>query len=84
MSLNLHGAASEGGETDNQLTEVFGYLSSNAKNGIAVNGILVWMDVQQETTPSNVWMTQAASMFSGPEVDAARSALWKAVGVSKG
>ena len=44
---------------------------------------MVWIDVQQYTTPPEVWQTQAAQAFNEDEVDTARSALWKAVGPRK-
>jgi hypothetical protein len=87
MSLDMHGGAGEGGGGENpeeKLEDVFSYLKKEAKNGIVINGILVWIDIQQRSTPPNVWMSQAAEEFLEEEVDAARSALWKAVGSRKG
>ena len=86
MSLDMHGGAGEGGDGENveeNLVDVFGYLKNEAKNGIAINGILVWIDVQQKSTPPDVWIAQASYAFCEGEVEAARSALWKAVGVRK-
>ena len=86
MSLDMHGGAGEGGggeHPEENLEDVFGYLKKEAKNGIVINGILVWMDIQQRSTPPNVWMSQAVEEFLEEEVDAARSALWKAVGCRK-
>ena len=89
MSLDMHGGAGEGGgggdgdSGGENLDDVFGYLRKESKNGIAINGILVWIDVQQKSTPPNVWLAQAAYAFCDEQVDAARSALWKAVGCRK-
>ena len=85
MSLGMNGGAGEGGGEDpvERLEDVIGYLKKEAKNGIAINGLLVWIDVQQRTTPPNVWMAQASNAFLEEDVDAARSALWKAVGERK-
>ena len=90
MSLDMRGGAGEGGggrddgdSGGENLEDVFGYLSKESKNGIAINGILVWIDVQQKTTPPNVWLAQASYAFCEEQVDAARSALWKAVGSRK-
>ena len=79
----MNGASSEGGETTDSIGDILGYLKKGAANGIAVNGILVWIDVQQYTTPPDVWQAQAAKAFCEDEIDIARSALWKAVGPRK-
>jgi hypothetical protein len=70
MSLDMNGGAGEGGGGDGDgdnvgenLDDVFGYLRKESKNGIAINGILVWIDVQQKSTPPNVWLAQAAYAF---------------------
>ena len=47
----------QGGDAeDDALCDVIGYLRNIGKNGIAINGILVWMDIQQKSTPENIWM----------------------------
>ena len=84
MSDGMNGGSGEGGEDpDESLSDVFNYLKKNAKNGIAINGILVWIDVQLNGTAPNVWKAQAAYAFLDEEIDAARSALWKAAGDKK-
>ena len=73
------GAPPEGGGGGaDSLSDVFGYLRAVGPNGIAINGILVWIDIQQKSTPENVWMAQAESHFADLEIDLARSSLWKA------
>jgi hypothetical protein len=86
MSLDMNGGSGEGGGGENhaeRMDEVFSFLKNEDKNGIAVNGILVWMDVQQKSTPPNILLAQAAYAFCDIEVDAARAALWKAAGNRK-
>ena len=86
MSLDMHGGAGEGGGGDDQdgrLVDVFSFMKNNAMNGIAINGLLVWMDVQQKTTPPNILLAQAAATFCEIDVDAARADLWKAAGNRK-
>lgn len=51
--------------------------------GIAINGILVWIDIQHKSTPENVWMAQADYHFKDHEIDLARSSLWKASNENK-
>ena len=79
----MNGGSSEGGETTESIGDIVEYLKKSAANGIAVNGILVWIDVQQHTTPPEVWQAQAIETFCDDEVDFARTALWKAVGPRK-
>ena len=86
MPLDMNGGAGEGGGGDGQdgrLDDVYSFLKNDAMNGIAINGILVWMDVQQKCTPPNILLAQAAEAFVEIEVDAARAALWKAAGNRK-
>ena len=87
MSVHdMNGSAGEGpgappgktGGGEDTLKDVFGYLRNNGSNGIAINGILAWIDIQQKSTPENIWMAQAESHFADHEIDVARSALWKA------
>ena len=73
----------EGGPSDGGLIDVFGYLRNVGLNGIAINGILVWIDIQMKSTPENIWMAQAESHFADLEIDLARSSLWKAANDKK-
>ena len=83
---DMNGSSGEGpgappgksGGGEDTLKDVFGYLRNNGSNGIAINGILSWIDIQQKSTPENIWMAQAESHFAEHEIDVARSALWKA------
>ena len=84
--MNVNGGAGEGGgqptggggDVAHGLKDVFGYLGNVGVNGVAINGILVWIDIQQKSTPENVWMSQAEAHFDEHEIDLARSSLWKA------
>ena len=89
--VDMIGGAGEGGGTQpgeagggaDTLFDVFGYLRNVGSRGIAINGILVWIDIQQKSTPENIWMAQAESHFADPEIDIARSSLWKAANDKK-
>ena len=82
----MNGGAGEGGGQDtggvgddaHGLKDVFGYLENVGVNGIAIIGILVWIDIQQKSTPENVWMARVDAHFNDHEIDLARSSLWKA------
>ena len=57
--VDMNGGAGAGGGTPpedggggaDSLSDVFGYLRNVGPNGIAINGILVWIDIQQKSTP---------------------------------
>ena len=68
---------------DESLSDVVNYLKKEVKQGIAINAILVWIDIQQRTTPKNVWFAQALSAFGDGEVETARSVLWRAASSKK-
>ena len=81
VRVEMHGSAgySNVNEANDEsgLQEVFGFLKQKASNGLVINGLLTWIDVQQKTTPPNIWLTQAASAFNDDEVEIAKAALWK-------
>ena len=69
--------ASGGGDEEESFADFQVYLDLHAKNGVILNGILTWIDIQQKTTAPLVWRTQATAWFSEPEVMEAKEALWK-------
>ena len=69
--------ASGGGDEEESFAAFQVYLDLHAKNGVILNGILTWIDIQQRTTAPLVWRTQAIGWFSEPEVMEAKEALWK-------
>ena len=76
MSDGMTGA-SGGGDEEESFADFQVYLDLHAKNGVILNGILTWIDIQQKTTAPLVWRTQATAWFSEPEVMEAKEALWK-------
>ena len=68
--------ASGGGDEDQSFAGFLDYLQLHAKNGVILNGILTWIDIQQKTTAPYVWRNQANAWFSEPEVMEAKEALW--------
>ena len=67
MSVDMNGCAGEGGGGPEQpgdgLGDVFKYLGEKGNNGIAMNGILVWMEIQQRSSPKNIVLSQASYSF---------------------
>ena len=79
MSEGMTGA-SGGGDEDQSFSEFQDYLQLHAKNGVILNGLLTWIDIQQKTTAPLVWRNLANLQFSEPEVMEAKEALWKVCG----
>ena len=44
-----------GGGLSGNVADVIGQLGEHGKNGIIVNAILIWIDVQMRGTPDNCW-----------------------------
>ena len=74
MSEGMTGA-SGGGDEDQSFSEFQDYLQLHAKNGVILNGLLTWIDIQQKTTAPLVWRNLANLQFSEPEVMEAKEAL---------
>ena len=55
-SLGIHhdpGPTGVTGGLSGNATDVINQLSGVSKNGMIVNALLVWMDIQMRTTPEN-------------------------------
>ena len=76
--VDMSALGAHGGNPGDSLSLVLESLRKEAEHGIAFNGILVWIDIQQRSTPANIWMSQAAYAFCDNEIDSARMSLWKA------
>ena len=66
-----------GGEGDVIDGELLDFLVKNGKNGVIVNGILTWIDIQQKETAPDLWQAQANEHFEEKEVMEAKRILWK-------
>ena len=88
MSVGMIAVSDEGPRGDevgdpgsgDDLGDIMDFLKKEATNGIIINGLLVWIDIQQRSTPTKIWQAQASYAFCDVEVEMARSALWKAAG----
>ena len=65
------------GEDSDDFVDISDFLKLKAKNGVIIDGILVWIDIQQKETAPNLWQAQANEYFSELEVLDAKKALWK-------
>ena len=53
----------DGGLSGN-VTDVINQLSGIGKNGIIVNAVLVWIDIQMRGTPDYCWKVEAEMRFT--------------------
>ena len=57
--------------------ESFLCLSGIALHGLVVNGLLLWVDIQRRTVPSNEWKDKALKHFTAEEINNAKNMLWE-------
>ena len=56
------------------------FMEVHATNGVVLNGgFLLWLDIQRQTTPENVWKVQAVKRFLKEEIADAKEILWRTV-----
>ena len=79
-------AAVPGGESSVNITggkdvnDFPGFVKDHGGNGIVINGIILWIDIQQEETAFSVWKALAFSKYTDDEIRDAKRALWMASG----
>ena len=81
MSEEMKGGGWEGvgdGTDVGDDCEFLNYLQNNAKNGIVLNGVVAWIDIQQDRIANEIWMNQAIVKYTDEEVTNAKADLWKA------
>ena len=68
------------GDEGKHLRKFLADVKVTAKNGIVVNGVLTWVDIQSQTTAVGVRQEQMISLFTIEEIEEAIDDLWVAVG----
>ena len=58
----MTGGAWTGGDSDG-FVDVANFLMMKAKHGVIIDGILVWIDIQQKETAPMLWQAQANEYF---------------------
>lgn len=51
-------------------------LRNMALHGVILNGLLVWVNMQRQTTAENIWKALAIRHFTKEEITDAKEALW--------
>ena len=79
MSVDVTGGGWEGGgESDAINRDLLEYLQVKGKNGVVIDGLVSWIDLQQDGVSEEIWMAQAVASFTDDEVNFSKDALWKA------
>ena len=53
------------------------FLKNSVPNGIVMNGLLLWINIQRMTTAENIWKSQLLKKNVAEEITAAKHALWE-------
>ena len=53
-----------------------------ATTGVVLNGFLLWLDIQRQIKPENLWKEQAVQRFFKEEITDAKEILWRTAGDS--
>ena len=73
-----------GGESDAINRGLLEFLQNNGKNGVVIDGVVAWIDVQTDGVAEAIWMSQAEAKYSDEEVNDAKKAPWDAEGKNIG
>ena len=66
----------------NGVNECCKFIEIHATHCALLNGLLLWADIQRQTTPENIWKTQAITKFVSGEITEAKEILWRISGES--
>ena len=55
-------------ENINGVQDCCEFIRVHATNGVLLNGLLLWPDMQWKVTPENIWKAQAVKKFDSEEI----------------
>ena len=67
----MKGGGRKGGDEEDVFKET-------GKNGIVLDGVVLWICVQKKGTAENIWKAEADARFLEEEIQVAKDNLWKA------
>ena len=73
-----------GGTGGHSMKDLPAFLSNYCENGLVINGVILWIDIQDNETASEIWINQAKARYTEDEVSEAKRALWIASGAILG
>ena len=53
------------------------FLKTSVPNGIVMNGLLLWINIQRKSTAENIWKSQLLKKSLAEEITTAKHALWE-------
>ena len=56
------------------------FIEIHTSSSAVLNGLLLWADVQRQTTPENVWKAQTIKTFLKEDITQAKELLWRVGG----
>ena len=69
-------------ESTNAVQDCCDFIKVHAMNGVILNGLLLWADIQRKVTPENIWKAQAVKTFDSEEITESKELLWRIAGDS--
>ena len=67
-----------GGDSDGVDPGLVEYLNIIGKNGVVIDGVVAWIDVQQDGASDEIWKAQAGDKYTADEIENGKKALWDA------
>ena len=69
-----------GGDPPDRWKGAIDQIKEQSPNGAIINGLLVWMDIQNNTTAPTIWKNQMIEAFDDEEIIEAKTVLFSTVG----
>ena len=70
-------ALAEGKTFPSSVNDSIDFLQIHGKNGVGFNSILLWVDIQRQIHPADVWIPAALKGFTPEEITDAKNSLWR-------
>ena len=80
LPMNGTGSSDRMGAGGPGVAEFPAFVSDYHQNGIVLNGVVLWMDIQTGETAFDIWKNQALARFTDDEIREAKRNLWMAAG----
>ena len=88
MSKDIKGGGMAGGGADSDPravnTDLLEFIGKQGKNGIVLDGVVTWIEIQQDRSADELWKAQAIAGYTDEEIYDAKVALWNAAGPNIG
>ena len=73
MFSDMKGGGWEGGGDSDAIDRgLLEFLKDNGKNGVVIDGVVSWIEIQMEGAADGIWKAQAEAKYNDDEVMAGR------------